>query len=106
VKGVDHYLRLSDSRPFHEHSKRLDPTDIGDVRRCIQEIMKVSTIKDSQSPYAYPSVIARKKKGSVRMCTEYHTLDAQTVPDQYTTPHIDNALDCLSESRWFSALDL
>ncbi|KAK3547816.1 hypothetical protein QTP86_031795, partial [Hemibagrus guttatus] len=29
-----------------------------------------------------------------------------TIPDQYTMPRIDDALDCLTGSKWFSVLDL
>lgn len=50
-------------------------------------------------------MIERKKNGSVRMCIDYSTLNSKTIPDQYTTPHIDDALDCLSGSRWFSVID-
>ncbi|XP_052469911.1 uncharacterized protein LOC128026690 [Carassius gibelio] len=106
AKGVEHHIRLSDSRPFRERSRRLAPADIDDVRKHIQELMKSGIIKESRSPYASPIVIARKKNGSVRMCIDYRTLNARTVPDQYTTPRIDDALDCLSGSRWFSVLDL
>lgn len=40
------------------------------------------------------------------MCNDYRTLNSKTIPDQYITPGIDDALDCLSGSRWFSILDL
>lgn len=40
------------------------------------------------------------------MCIDYRTLNSRTIPDQYTTPRIDEALDCLVGSRWFSVLDL
>lgn len=63
-------------------------------------------IDDVCSPYASAIVIARKKNGKVRMCTNYRTLNSRTVPDQYTTPRIDDALDNLSRSKWFSVLDL
>ncbi|KAK3521100.1 hypothetical protein QTP86_015143 [Hemibagrus guttatus] len=58
------------------------------------------------SPYASPIVVARKKTGAIRMCIDYRTLNARTTPDQYTTPRIDDALDCLVGSKWFSVLDL
>ena len=106
AKGVEHNIRLSDARPFRERSRRLAPADIEDVRRHLQDLLKSGLIKESRSPYASPIVVARKKNGSVRMCIDYRTLNSRTVPDQYTTPRIDDALDCLTGSRWFSVLDL
>lgn len=40
------------------------------------------------------------------MCIDYHTLNACTIPDQYTVPRNDDALDCITGSRWFLGLDL
>ncbi|XP_062372262.1 retrovirus-related Pol polyprotein from transposon 412 isoform X1 [Sardina pilchardus] len=106
AKGVEHNIRLSDPRPFRERSRRLTPADIDDVRKHLQDLLATGVIKESRSPYASPIVIARKKNGSVRMCIDYRTLNNKTIPDQYTTPRIDDALDCLAGSRWFSVLDL
>lgn len=106
AKGVEHHIRLSDPRPFRERSRRLAPADIDDVRRHLQELLKAGIIKESRSPYASPIVIARKKNGSIRMCNDYRTLNSRTITDQYTTPHIDEALDCLSGGQWFTVLDL
>lgn len=39
AKGVEHHIRMSDSRPFHERSRRLAPADIDDVRRHIQDLL-------------------------------------------------------------------
>ncbi|KAK7884084.1 hypothetical protein WMY93_027207 [Mugilogobius chulae] len=106
AKGVEHSIRMSDPRPFRERSRRIAPADIDDVRRHIQKLLAAGIIKESRSPYASPIVIVRKKNGDVRMCIDYRTLNSRTIPDQYTTPRIDEALDCLSGSKWFSVLDL
>lgn len=106
AKGVEHHIRLSDTRPFRERSRRIAPADIDDVRRHLQELLAAGIIKESRSPYASPIVIARKKNGNIRMCIDYRTLNSRTIPDQYTMPRIDDALDCMSGSRWFSVLDL
>ena len=106
AKGVEHHIRLSDTRPFRERSRRIAPADIDDIRRHLKDLMAAGIIKESRSPYASPIVIVRKKNGSVRMCIDYRTLNNRTIPDQYTTPRIDDALDCLSGSCWFSVLDL
>ncbi len=76
------------------------------MRHHIKDLLEAGIIKESRSPYASPIVIARKKSGAIRMCIDYRTLNACTIPDQYTTLRIDDALDCLTGSRWFSVLDL
>ncbi|KAK3522328.1 hypothetical protein QTP86_003678, partial [Hemibagrus guttatus] len=106
AKGVEHQIRLQDNKPFREGSRRIAPADIEDVRRHIKELLTAGIIKESRSPYASPIVVARKKTGAIRMCIDYRTLNARTIPDQYTTPWIDDALDCLVGSKWFSVLDL
>lgn len=106
AKDVEHRIRLTDSRPFRERSRRIAPGDIDDVRRHLQELLAAGIIRESRSPYASPIVVARKKSGKVRMCIDYRTLNTRTIPDQYTVPRIDDALDCLSGSKWFSVLDL
>ncbi|KAF7646900.1 hypothetical protein LDENG_00180850 [Lucifuga dentata] len=106
AKDVEHHIQLSDSRPFRERSWHLAPADIDDVRRHLQELLQAGIIKETRSPYASPIVIARKKNGSIRMCIDYKTLNRCTIPGQYTTLRINDALDCLSGSKWFSVLNL
>ena len=36
----------------------------------------------------------------------YRLLNSRTIPDQYTTPCIEDALNALTGSQWFSVLDL
>lgn len=106
AKGVEHRIRLTDSRPFRQRSRRLPPADIEDVRKHLQELLQAGIITESRSPYASPIVVVRKKNGAVRMCIDYRLLNSRTVPDQYTTPCIEDALNALTGSQWFSVLDL
>ncbi len=106
AKGVTHHIRLRDSWPFRERPHRTAPADTKDVRRHLQELLVVGIIKESRRPYASPIVIVQKRNGKVRMCTDYRLLNSRTIPDQYTMPCIDDALDCLTGSKWFSVLDL
>ncbi|XP_054862316.1 uncharacterized protein LOC129347852 [Amphiprion ocellaris] len=106
AKGVEHHIPLSNNTPFRERSRRIAPADLDDLRRHLQGLLAAGIIKESRSPYASPIVLARKKNGQLRMCIDYRTLNRRTIPDQYTMPRIDDALDCLSGSKWFSVLDL
>lgn len=105
-KSTQHEIRLKDARPFRERSRRLPPADFEDVRRHLQDLQNHGIISESRSPYASPIVVVRKKSGKVRMCVDYRTLNLRTVPDQYTVPRIEDALHCMSGSKWFSVLDL
>ncbi|KAL6478149.1 hypothetical protein MHYP_G00139840 [Metynnis hypsauchen] len=106
AKGVEHRIRLREDKPFRERSRRVAPADLDDLRRHLQGLLAAGIIRESRSPYASPIVLARKKSGQLRMCVDYRTLNRHTIPDQYAVPLIDEALDCLNGSKWFSVLDL
>ena len=54
-----------------------------------------------------PASFADKRKGGgLRFCVDYRKLNAAAVKDSYPLPRIDEALDKLSGSCYFSTLDL
>ncbi|KAK2889745.1 hypothetical protein Q8A73_018045 [Channa argus] len=50
--------------------------------------------------------MVRKKTGKWRPCVDYRRLNAVTKKDSYPLPRIDDALDYVAGSCWFSSLDL
>lgn len=81
AKGVEHKIRLTDSRPFRQLSRRLAPADVEDVRKLLQELLQAGIITESRSPYASPIVVVRTKTGAIRMCIDYRLLNSRTMPD-------------------------
>ena len=63
-------------------------------------------IQPSNSLWASPIVVVRKKDGRVRFCVDYRKLNSITYTATYPLPRIDNMLDTLAGSQWFSTLDL
>lgn len=49
---------------------------------------------------------SRKRKGRPGFCVDYRRLNAWTIRDEYPIPRVDNTLDSLSDSKFFTALDL
>ena len=63
-------------------------------------------IQPSSSPWASPVVLVQKQDGSQRFCVDYRKLNNVTKKGAYPTLCIDDILDTLAGTRWFSTLDL
>ena len=67
---------------------------------------KHGIIEPAARPWASNVVLVRKKDGTLRFCVDYLQLNRITVQDSYPLPLIDNCLNALQGSVWFSTLDL
>ena len=51
-------------------------------------------------------VLVLKKDRSFHFCIDYRKVNAVTRKDAYPLPRVDDTLDTLTGSKWFSTLDL
>lgn len=72
----------------------------------VKEMLAREVIQPSNSPWASPVVLAQKKDGTYRFCVDYRKLNFVTRKDAYPLPRIDETLEALGGSRWFSTLHL
>eukprot|EP00042_Codosiga_hollandica_P015645 m.37854 g.37854 ORF g.37854 m.37854 type:complete len:570 (-) comp45130_c0_seq7:1413-3122(-) len=89
------------SRPY-----RLSLPEKAFVTEKVNEMLEQGVIRKSFSPWASPVVLVHKKGGTYRFCVNYQRLNDVTVSDSYPLPRIDEILDSLSGSQYFSTLDL
>ena len=77
-----------------------------EVAKQLHKMQRDGVIQPSQSPWASPVVLVQKKDGSQRFCVDYRGLNSVTKLDTFPLPRIDDLLDQLGESKYFSTLDL
>ena len=71
----------------------------------VGEMMEKGVIEPSKSPWASLVVLVSKKDGSLRFC-DYRKLNAITKLDMFPLPRIDDSLDMLAHTQYFTKLDL
>ena len=99
-------IRLTSDLPLYCSPRRLAYSDRLEVDKMVSELLKEGIIRPSNSPYASPIVLVRKKNGDRRMCIDYRGLNKITVRDNFPLPLIDYCLEYLDGKDCFSVLDL
>ena len=69
-------------------------------------MLDIRAIRHSNSPWASPVVLVRKKDESLRFCIDLRKLNALTVKDAYSISRIKDALDSLNGACIFTSLNL
>ena len=103
---VKHHIELSDYTPIKDRYQQIPPHQYDEVRKHLQEMLAVGAIRKSNSPWASPVMLVRKKDGSLRFCIDLRKLNARTIKDAYSLPCIEDALDSLDGACLFTSLDL
>lgn len=103
---VKHRIKLTDYTPFKDPYRRIPPSMYEEVRLHIKEMLEADAIRPSESPFSSNVVLVRKKDGSLRFCIDFRKLNSRTIRDAYTLPRIDDTIDTLIGSKYFSKLDL
>ena len=92
--------------PLCQPYRRQNPAVRREEMAQVQQMLASDVIRPSNSPWASPVVMVKKKDGSLRFCVDFRQLNAATVKDAHPLPRIDDLLDALHGARWFSTLDL
>ena len=103
---VKHHIELTNYTPIKDRYRRIPPQQYEEVRKHLKEMLDIGAIRRSNSPWASPVVLVRKKDGSLRFCIDLRKLNAWTVKDAYSIPRIGDALDSLNGACIFTSLDL
>lgn len=72
----------------------------------VDEMLRDGIIQPSSSAWSSRVVLVPKKDGKFRFCVDYRRLNSISKKDVYPLPRIDDILDTLGNTKYFSSLDL
>ena len=72
----------------------------------LEENLRTGRIRPSKSPMASPFFFIKKKDGSLRPVQDYRKLNEMTVKNHYPLPLIQELIDKLKHSRYFTKMDI
>ena len=94
------------STPYNRPPFRLSPKEKAEIERQVAEALGNGWIERSSSAYGAPLLFVPKPDGSLRMCIDYRGLNKIIVKNNFPVPRIDDLIDNLVGSKYFSTLDL
>jgi hypothetical protein len=97
---------LEKTRPTKQHPYRQGDLKDREIEKQVDNLLQQELIEESSSPWSSPVVLVKKKNGQWRFCIDYRRVNEVTVKDAYPLPRIDDSLDALGGSEWFTTLDL
>ena len=106
---VEHEIEIKEgSVPHREGARRMTPHKSEACRKEIgaEMLMEYDIIGPSKSPWACGVVMAKKKRGQLRFCCDFHYLNAVTIKEAYPIPRIDESFSKLGDAKFFKTLDL
>ena len=98
-------IHTTDEVPVQKSYNTIQKPLYAEVKNHLQNLLNRGWITRSKSSWSSPVVVVRKKSGDMRLCIDYRALNKKTIPDKHPIPKIQDSLDSLGNSSWFTTLD-
>jgi hypothetical protein len=106
-RNIEFIIDLQPSTaPISKRPYGMPPNELAELKIQLQDLLDKSFIRPSASPWGCPALFVKKKDNSLRLCVDYHPLNAVTIKNKYSLPRIDILFDQLAGAKVFSKIDL
>lgn len=106
VKTGQMEIKLTSPTPVVYRPYKLSYQEKLKVREMTDDLLDKGIIRKSQSEYASPIILVKKRDGSDRLCVDFRALNRITVKERYPLPLIDDQIDRLGNFEYFTSLDM
>ena len=103
---VSHSIDTGEHPPIKQPARRTPFILRRKIEDLTKQMLDAGVIQPSKSPWASPVVLVQKKDGTHRFCVDYRRLNAATKMDVFPLPRINDTLDLLAHTKYFTTLDL
>lgn len=108
---TQHEIKTNTSQPINVKSYRFPEIHKEEVKNQIDKMLEQQIITPSKSPWSSPIWVVPKKEDSTgkkrwRIVIDYRKLNDITIGENYPIPQINEILDQLGQSKYFTTLDL
>ena len=105
---VEFDIRLvPNAKPTTQRLRPLNPAQKDDLKKTIKNWEKDGIIEPAPPHCEWSSAVVPvlKKTGEIRWCVDYRDLNSKTVGDKYPLPSIEENIEALRGSTYYSTLD-
>lgn len=105
LHNVTHHI-LTKGPPVASRSRRLSSDKLAIAKKEFEKLIDLGYCRPSESAWSSPLHLVKKKNGEWRPCGDYRGLNAQTIPDRYPIPYLQDFTQGMQGCSVFSTLDL
>ena len=107
VENLELEIQLKDNEPVQEDYISIPKTFYGAAKEYLEDLIKRNWICKSRSAYSSPIACVWKKKWepATVLCIDYCELNKKTYPERQPIPRIQDILNGLGGTKWFTVLD-
>lgn len=104
-------IELVDKTPVYRKNYRLPQAQAKEVREHIEKLIRDDLIEPAISPYNNPIFIVPKRsqdggRSGSRLVVDMRGLNERIKADTFPLPNLNEILEQMGRSRWFSTIDL
>ena len=101
-------INTSNENPIYLRPYRCSEKDQKNIDEQCSILLKHGLIRKSISSYSFPITLVNKKDDGEkqRLCIDYRKLNTVTIADNYPFPRIEDIVDKLYGSKYFSTFDI